>query len=62
MLVERNMSSDPSKMSRISISRATLKPPEIVRMKALARLHVWWPSLDTDIEQLVRSCESNLSW
>jgi len=26
-------------------------------MKALAWLHVWWPSLDTDIEQLVRNCE-----
>ena len=26
-------------------------------MKALERLYVWWPSLESDIEQLVRSCE-----
>ena len=32
--------------------------PGIVRMKSLARLHVWWPNLDTDIEQTVRSCQA----
>jgi len=31
--------------------------PGIVKMKSLARLHVWWPNLDADIEQLVRECE-----
>ena len=25
-------------------------------MKSLARLHVWWPSLDSDIETCVKSC------
>ena len=25
-------------------------------MKSLARLHVWWPSLDTNIESFVKSC------
>ena len=30
--------------------------PGISRMKSLARLHVWWPSLDTDIESHVKSC------
>ena len=25
-------------------------------MKSLARLHVWWPSIDTDIESFVKSC------
>ena len=29
----------------------------IVRMKSLARIHVWWPSIDKDIEQLAHSCE-----
>lgn len=29
----------------------------IVRMKSLARLHVWWPNLDQEIEHLVRACE-----
>ncbi|KRX70380.1 LanC-like protein 2 [Trichinella sp. T6] len=31
--------------------------PGIVRMKALARCYVWWPKLDTEIENLVRTCE-----
>ncbi|KAH7723762.1 Integrase [Aphelenchoides avenae] len=30
--------------------------PGIVRMKALARQHVYWPGIDSEIEQLVRSC------
>ena len=32
--------------------------PGMVRMKALARLHVWWPDLDTDIEIKVARCEA----
>jgi transposase InsO family protein len=32
--------------------------PGIVRMKLLARSKVYWPGIDVDIEQLVRSCES----
>ena len=28
----------------------------IVKMKALARLHFWWPGLDREIEGLVRKC------
>ena len=31
--------------------------PGIVRMKALARNHVWWPQIDRDIEDQVRSCK-----
>ena len=27
------------------------------RMKSLARMFVWWPGLDSDIEQIVRKCE-----
>ena len=30
--------------------------PGMTRMKSLARLHVWWPSITTDIEQTVQSC------
>ena len=30
--------------------------PGIVRMKSLARIHVWWPGIDKSIEQTVRSC------
>ena len=32
--------------------------PGMVRMKSLARLHIWWPSIDKDIEQMVRECLS----
>ncbi|XP_063399775.1 uncharacterized protein K02A2.6-like [Mytilus trossulus] len=30
--------------------------PGMVKMKALARGHVWWPGIDSDIEHLVKSC------
>ena len=30
--------------------------PGMTRMKALARMYVWWPLLDKDIEQSVRQC------
>ena len=30
----------------------------IVRMKALARSHIWWPKLDDDVEHLAKSCYS----
>ena len=30
--------------------------PGIVRMKALSRMYVWWPSINTDIEKSVRLC------
>ncbi|KRY59948.1 Uncharacterized protein T03_8367 [Trichinella britovi] len=29
----------------------------IVRMKAFSRSYVWWPKLDSEIENLVRTCE-----
>ena len=32
--------------------------PGMVRMKSLEPLHVWWPSIDKDIEQMVRECMS----
>jgi len=32
--------------------------PGITRMKSLSRLHVWWPTINTDIEQTVRSCSN----
>ena len=30
--------------------------PGIVRMKSLARNYVWWPHLDSDVEQCVKHC------
>ena len=32
--------------------------PGITCMKSLARLHVWWPTINTDIEQTVQSCSN----
>ena len=28
----------------------------VVKMKSLARCHIWWPQIDKDIEHLARSC------
>ena len=47
----------PAKYQESVLAELHLNHAGIVQMKALARLHVWWPTLDTDIEQLVRSCE-----
>ncbi|KAG8191123.1 hypothetical protein JTE90_010047 [Oedothorax gibbosus] len=33
-----------------------LSHPGIVKMKALARSHVWWPGIDEDIEKAVKRC------
>ncbi|XP_060063528.1 uncharacterized protein K02A2.6-like [Ylistrum balloti] len=30
--------------------------PGIVKMKALARSHVWWPWIDKDLDQLAKNC------
>ena len=32
--------------------------PGANRMKSLARSYIWWPGMDTDIEQAVKTCES----
>ena len=31
--------------------------PGVNRMKSLARSYIWWPHMDADIEELVRSCQ-----
>lgn len=36
--------------------------PRIVRMKALARSYVYWPKIDSHIEQLVKQCVDVLPW
>ena len=30
--------------------------PGIARMKSLARMYVWWPGINKDIEQAVQKC------
>lgn len=46
----------PAKHQETVLAELHLSHPGIVRMKALARLQVWWPALDSDIEQLVGDC------
>ena len=31
--------------------------PGVLRMKTLARSYVWWPSMDKDIEKMVKNCD-----
>ena len=31
--------------------------PGVARMKAAARSHVWWPGIDSDIEERARGCK-----
>lgn len=48
----------PAKHQQTVLAELHLNQPGIVRMKVLAGLHVWWPALDSDIEQLVRGSET----
>ncbi len=46
----------PAKLQARVLGELHASHPGIVRMKSLARLHVWWASLDQDIEETVRGC------
>ena len=46
----------PSRYRQEVLSELHLNHPGMVRMKSLVRLHVWWPNLDSSIEQTVRNC------
>ena len=46
----------PAKYQASVLSELHLNHPGMVQMKSLARLHVWWSSLDHDVEQTVRDC------
>ncbi|XP_060542399.1 uncharacterized protein K02A2.6-like [Pantherophis guttatus] len=47
----------PSTLQRRTLETLHKGHPGIVRMKALARSYVWWPSMDRDIEQWVSRCD-----
>lgn len=32
--------------------------PGVVRMKSLARSHMWWPRMDSEIERVAKTCET----
>ena len=46
----------PSRYQQEVLSELHLNHPRMVRIKSLARLHVWWPNLDSDIKQTVKDC------
>ena len=48
----------PTKFQAAVLLELHLNHPGMVCMKSLARLHVWWPSLDHDVEQTVRDCHA----
>ena len=48
----------PAKFCKQVLDELHAGHPGIVRMKSLARLHVWWPGIDTEIETLVRNCSA----
>jgi hypothetical protein len=48
----------PASLRSSVLSQLHETHPGVVRMKSLARQHVWWPGIDSDIEQLSKSCTS----
>ena len=48
--------------SKIEITELHVHHPDVYRMKGLSRIHVWYPNIDRDIENTVKSCyECNLN-
>ena len=46
----------PAKLRQKVLQELHRDHPGIVRMKALARSHVWWPNLDKQLEESAKSC------
>ncbi|KAM7312980.1 uncharacterized protein ISCGN_002903 [Ixodes scapularis] len=48
----------PSQLQEPVLDELHQGHPGIVRSKELARSYVWWPSIDSDLERKVRSCQA----
>jgi hypothetical protein len=48
----------PSKLQEQLLEELHIAHPGIVRMKEVARSFMWWPTIDKDIELLVRQCRT----
>ena len=46
----------PAKYQAVVLSELHLNHPGMITMRSLARLHVWWPSLDHGVVQTVQDC------
>ena len=46
----------PPKLQKEILLELHTAHPGMVRMKEVARSHVWWPNIDKDIEEMVKSC------
>ncbi|XP_046565949.1 uncharacterized protein K02A2.6-like [Haliotis rubra] len=46
----------PANLRPVVLNELHIGHPGIVKMKALARSYVWWPNLNEQIEQTVKSC------
>lgn len=46
----------PEKLRKLVINELHFSHFGVSKMKALARSFVWWPSLDSDLEEVTRSC------
>ena len=47
----------PKKLQKAVLTELHTSHPGIVKMKSLARTHVWWPGIDKEIEQVAQQCE-----
>ena len=46
----------PTKLRKKILQELHCGHPGVVRMKALARSHVWWPDIDKQIEECAKAC------
>ena len=46
----------PTKLRAQVLEEIHRAQPGVVKMKGLARSYIWWPKLDSKIEQKVRDC------
>ena len=50
----------PNSLRKYLLTELHKDHPGIVKMKVLARGHVWWPGMDDEIEKVAKSCEACL--